>query len=159
MKKDYKLITGNKRRTTNDFNLGYIMIALSLALILIASIYIYNMNSSRLIRNLKENNYICNKIECSKIEDNNLTIINIEDITLNKSTDLYIIKIKNNEIVYENRMTKELCSYTKDNFDKTKLIDMGYRYTSYCQEYIPKINEVIKEYNTILESSKIKLQK
>lgn len=156
MKNEYKLITNNK---PNDFNLGYIIIAISLALILIASIYIYNMNSTKLTRNLKANEYTCNKVECTKIEDNDLTIININDITLNKSTDKYIIKIKDNEIIYEDRMTKQLCSYTSDNYDKTKLIDMSYRYTSYCLEYIPKINEVIMEYNNILEKSKINLQK
>lgn len=157
MKNEYKLITSNNK--PNDFNLGYIIIAISLALILIASIYIYNMDSTKLTRTLKDNKYTCNKIDCTKIEDNDLTIININDFTLNKSTDKFIIKIKDNEIIYEDRITKQLCSYTSDNYEKTKLIDMSYRYTSYCQEYIPKINEVIKEYNDILEKSKINLQK
>lgn len=159
MKNEYKLITSNNKPITGDINLGYIIIAISLAIILGASIYIYNMDSSKLIRNLKENEYTCNKIECTKIVDNDITILNIEDITLTKMTDTYIIKIKENEIVYENRMSKQLCSFTKDDFDRTQLVDMSYRYTSYCQEYIPKINDVIKEYNDILEISKINLQK
>lgn len=158
MKNEDKLITNNKP-ITRDINLGYIIIAVSLAIILGASIYIYNMDSSKLIRNLKENEYTCNKIECTKIVDNDITILNIEDITLTKMTDKYVIKIKDNEIVYENRMTKQLCSFTKDDFNKNQLIDMSYRYTSYCQEYIPTINEVIKEYNDILEISKINIQK
>lgn len=155
--KDVKLIEQDKPKT-NKKNIIIIVIAVVFLLTgLITFLCIYNSNTAKLDRYLTKKEYECTNIECTKTIDKYKYTINKEELTLTANSDNYIIKINNNEILLIKREDKSTCSYTKDNFKKSQLIDDTYTYTVYCQEHISEINEIITNYQTIIKEAKIKM--
>lgn len=154
-----KLIETKEKDIVAKRNYVVLLLPIILLIILIPSLYIYNTNTSKIKRYLTNNEYECNKIECTKTIEQNQYNIDVNNLDLTVSNDKHIIKIKSNEITLQKRADKRLCAYTSNQYNRTKQIDDTYSYSVYCQEFIPEINEIINEYKTILDESKIKLDK
>lgn len=152
-----KLIETKEKDIVAKRNYVALFLPIVLLIILISSLYIYNTNTSKIKRYLTNKEYECNKVECTKTTDEQQYNIDVNNLDITVSNDKYIIKIKSNEITLQQRTDKRLCAYTSNQYNRTKQIDDTYSYSVYCQEYIPEINEIIEEYKTILEESKVKL--
>lgn len=142
-------------------NRNYVMVFLPiiLLLILIGSIYMYNTNTSKIKRYLTNEDYECNKIECTKEINTEQYIIDVNNLDLTIANDQHIIKIKSDEITLQRRVDKKTCAYTSKQYSVTKLIDETYSYTVYCKEYVSEINNILNDYHKILEESNVNISK
>jgi hypothetical protein len=152
-----KLIETKEKDIVAKRNYVALFLPVVLLLILICSLYIYNTNTSKIKRYLTNKEYECNKVECTKVTDDYQYNIDVNNLDITISNDKHIIKIKSNEITLQQRADKRLCAYTSNQYSRTKQIDDTYSYSVYCQEYVSEINELILDYKTILEESKVKL--
>lgn len=154
--KDVKVVEKDNKISKKSL---IIMASIVLVLLIGLAIFlgIYTSNSSKLDRYLTKEQYECTDIECTKTIDTYKYTINKEELTLTATSDNYIIKINDNEVLLMKKSDKSTCSYTKDDYKKTDLIDESFKYTVYCQEHISEINEIITNYQTIIKEAKIKM--
>ena len=157
--KDIKLVELKGKDIVAKRNYVVLFLPVALILILLASLYVYNTNTSKIKRYLSNNKYECNKVECTTQIEEIQYSIDVNNLDLTATNDRYIIKINENAITLQTRSDKKTCTYTSNQYSRTKLIDDTYSYTVYCQEYVPEINSLLNDYQIIITESKVNIEK
>lgn len=162
---ELKQLTFNKETTKKKLSFKQIKIILIISSILILSvlvlfyIFIYQSDTNKLKRYLKEEGYTCNSKICTK-EINDLTYnIDVKDASLNVDSPNYSFILNNAKHSLETKKENNICTYEKMPFSKYEQITDEFTYSRQCKVYIDVVNEIIKNYNIILEESKVDVNK
>lgn len=162
---ELKELTLNTKKTKKKLSFKQIKLILIissiilLTLLILFYIFIYQCDSNKLKRYLKEEGFTCNSKICTK-EINELTYnINIKDASLNVDSPNYSFILTNTKHSLEIKKENNICTYEKMPFSKYEQITEEFTYSRQCKVYIDVVNEIIKNYNIILEESKIDVNK
>lgn len=156
----YNEETKNKKLTFKQIKLILIaIIILVLTLLVLFYIFIYQNDTNKLKRYLKEDGFICNNKVCSK-DINELTYnIDVKDGSLNVDSPNYSFVLSNAKHTLEIKKDNLICTYEKMPFSKYEEVNEEYTYTRQCKVYIKVLNEMINNYNKILDKSKVDVNK
>lgn len=159
MKKNLELKHNSKEVKLSKKNYIIIIIPIVIVLIflIVLALFIYKENtpSNKLKNHLEEIGYSCNKKTCSKQVGTNNYTINYSDISIYIDTEEYHLTLSKEILALELKNEEYICSYIKDDYTLFTTIDSTFIYDKKCAFYIPEINEFIKEYKSIVNSSGI----
>ena len=163
MKKNLELTYKNNEIKLNKKNYLTIITPILLVLILIIGIAVFvsvtNSHSNKLKNYLEEIGYTCNKKTCSKEIEVSVYTINYKDMSMYVDNESFRLTIGNENPIIELKSDEYICTYTKSNYSRFTLIDDSFIYEKKCEDYIEKVNNYIKEYKQIVNSSGVDVNK
>lgn len=164
MKKNEELKhnTSKKKLTKKNYIIIIAPIVLSIILILTIAYYVfvYSSSSNKLKRTLLENEYSCNKQVCTKEQNNTHYSIDYKNIIFSVDTNNYHMTVNTNTTPSLEIKSKEyVCTFTKIDYSSLQHIDNTFLYDRQCENYIEEINKRTDEFKSLLDESKIDVNK
>lgn len=153
MKENKELVHIEEKNKLTKFNY-VVMIILVVSILLLVGViawfvFVYNSESSKLERYLKDEGYECNNATCSKVNNNDVYLIEYKNDIMMVDNAEYQVRVGKITPMLDLKKKKLVCSYMKEDYSLGMKIDETFVYNSDCQDNMELVNKYIEEYQTI----------
>ncbi len=153
MKENKELVHIEEKNKLTKFNYVVMIILIGSILLLVGVIawfvFVHNSESSKLERYLKDEGYECNNDTCSKVNNNDVYLIEYKNDIMMVDNSEYQVRVGKITPMLDLKKQNLVCSYMKEDYSSGMKIDETFVYNSDCQNNMKLVNKYIEEYQTI----------
>lgn len=129
-----------------------ILFILLLVSVLAYYVFVYNNDSNKMKRYLENDDYVCNRVSCTKeINKEIYTIDYVDEVMMVDSTSLQV-RVGKSVPVVDIKDKGIVCTYIKDNYN-LDLVDETFRYDRECGTYVTQVNRYLTYYKEIRQKA------
>ncbi len=165
-KKENQLIpsTGNKVVPVKKKGIPFKKLILPILIIIVVIViitFIFSLlnPSNKAQKYLEQNGYVCNKQTCTKEDGNTIYTFNSETLSYYIENDIYYANVGTEAPSLTLKKDEYVCTYTADEYKPFTQIDNTFIYNQMCEKYVESVNKHISEYEKIITSAKINVNR